>query len=108
MNRFSKIKIEDQAAFFRLRKLAVRAAKPATTPPINAVTSINKYGLSIFKMTSDTLCARIWLLLLLIQKLNTPHSKNNAMNAERKLIPVLCGINAATIKETMAILHHGK
>lgn len=94
--------------FFFLKKLAVIAAKPETTPPINAVASINKYGLSIFNMINDTLCARICSLWLLIQKLSTPHNKNNARKPVRKLMPALWGINAATIKATIAMLHHGK
>ncbi len=40
--------------------------------------------------------------------LKPSHNKNNAINPVRKLIPVGCGINAITIKETIAILHHGK
>ena len=84
------------------------AAKPATMPPINAVANINKYGLSIFKNTKDILCARTSSLLLLIQKLNRPHNKNNAKNPVRKLMPAPCGINAATINATIAILHQGK
>jgi hypothetical protein len=47
-------------------------------------------------------------LLLLIQKLNPPHNKNNARKPVKKLLPAPCGINAATINATIAILHHGK
>lgn len=84
------------------------AASPATNPPIRAVANINKYGLSKFNINKETLCARMCSLLLLIQKLNIPHNRNSARNPVRKLIPVPCGIKAATRKATTAILHHGK
>lgn len=74
-------------AFFLLRKLPAIAANPATTPPIKAVTSTNKYGLSTFIIIIDTLSASICSFGLLIEKLKIPHNKNNARKPVRKLLP---------------------
>jgi hypothetical protein len=72
--------IRDYLNSARLTKLAVSAAKPATNAPIRAVASINKKGLSVLKNNKDMRCAKMLLLLELIQKLSIPHSKNKAIN----------------------------
>jgi hypothetical protein len=45
---------------------------------------------------------------LLIPKLKAPHNTNSEKKPDIKLISALCGIMAATIKATIAMLHHGK
>lgn len=84
------------------------AAKPATNAPIKAVAVISKAGLSIFKINKDTLCASIWLLLLLKNQANDPHNKNNAIKPARKDLPGFCGINADTKNAATTIDHQGR
>jgi hypothetical protein len=64
--------------------------------------------LSALSINSDILCARIFPLLLLIQKLSPPHKKNRDKNPHRKATPGRWRISAATIKQAIAILHQGK
>ena len=89
-------------------KLAVSEANPATIAPISAVTRISKKVLSLLKINKETRCARISSLLLLIQKLIIPQSKNNAVNPEKNETKGICRITALTKNATTAILHHGK
>jgi len=56
----------------------------------------------------DILPAKLCSLLLLIQKLSTPHNKNNEIKPVRKDLPGFCGINTATINAAIAILHQGR
>jgi hypothetical protein len=89
-------------------KPAVNAANPATNAPIRAVANINKKALSVLKINMDTRLAKIFSLLLLIQRLNPPHNKNSATNPDRNETHGFCGISAATTNATIAILHQGK
>lgn len=65
-------------------------------------------GLSLLKISKDTLCAKICSLAVLIEKLTKPHNNKRAKNPERKDATGLSGINAETIKATRAMLHQGK
>ena len=109
MNFYKKYQFFYSSSFrYGRRKLAARAAKPATNAPIKAVESISKKVLSLLKIKRETLWASISLLLLLIQKLMIPHNKNSAVKPEKKETKGVCLISAATKKATIAILHHGK
>ena len=94
--------------FSFLKKLPVKAAKPATIAPIRAVTKINKNGLSVLKINNDTRCAKIFPLLVLIHKLIIPHNKNKAIKPEINDARCVCGMSMGMMKATMAMLHHGK
>ena len=59
-------------------------------------------------MSMDILPAKMCSLLLLTQKLNPPHNKNNDLKPVRKDLPGFWGINTATINAAMAILHQGR
>lgn len=87
---------------------AVSAARPATSAPITAEHIINKKGLSTLKSNKEIRWANMWSLLVLIQKLTTPHSKNSAINPVKKETTGVCGMSAATKKATTAILHQGQ
>jgi hypothetical protein len=90
------------------KKLPVKAAKPATRPPISAVIIINKYGLSVLKINKEMRCARIFPLLMLIHKLKNPHNKNSAIKPEINEGRCPYGMSMGIIKATIAIVHHGK
>ena len=91
-----------------LIKLAVSAPKPATRAPTNAEAMISKNGLSVLKINKETRWARIWLLLVLIQKHKIPHNKNKAMKPVKKDANGVWGINVAIKNAMMAMLHQGK
>jgi hypothetical protein len=69
---------------------------------------MRKNGLSVLKIKSETRCASMSLLLVLIQKHRIPHNRNNAINPVTNEATGVCGIRAATKNATMAMLHHGK
>jgi len=84
------------------------AANPATSAPISAVANTSKNGLSVFKINTETLCASMLWLFLLIQKLKIPHNRNKEVNPVMKAGKGACRNKAVTVKATIAILHHGK
>ena len=86
----------------------VSAAIPAIIAPMKAEEMINKNGLSILKRSSETRCANIWSLLVLIQKHIIPQSRNKAMKPVKNDTNGVCGINAATTQATIAMLHQGR
>lgn len=96
------------AIFSFLKKLPVKAAKPATRAPMRPVTNINKYGLFALKINKETRCAKIFPLLILIHELNIPHNKKSATKPEINEARWPCGIRTGIIKATIAMLHQGK
>jgi len=94
--------------FQNLAKLAVNEAKPATRAPMNAVININKKGLSVLKIKTETRCAKICPFSILIHKLKKPHNNNSAINPQRKEAKGGWGKRRETTKATIAILHQGK
>jgi hypothetical protein len=91
-----------------LTKLPANAAKPATIAPIRAVTNINKNGLSVLKINSETRCANIWPFFTLIHRLKKPQSKKSPTKPEINEVRFPCGTKEEIIKATIAILHQGK
>jgi len=75
---------------------------------MSAVTNINKNGLSVLKISRDTLCAKICPLLILIHKLKKPHNKKSPTKPEINEERFPSGMRMEIIKATIAILHHGK
>ena len=93
---------------FFLLKEAAKAAKPATSPPINPVASMSIAGLSIFRKSMETLWASTCALLLLIQKLMADQKRKRAVNPQRKAANGFCGMNRITKNAMKVILHQGK
>jgi hypothetical protein len=103
-----KLNLNGYYLFVARAKLPANAAKPATNAPIKAVISINAKGLSIFKINTDTLCANICSLLLLIYTVKANHKRYNARNPVRKDGNGFCGIRTAITNATIAMLHQGQ
>ncbi len=89
-----------------LKELPAIAAKPATSPPMNAVTSINKMDDPPNLKSSAILCETVLPFLLSIQNVNSAHNKKMPAKPEKNELLIVCGINKATRKATRAMLHH--
>jgi hypothetical protein len=81
---------------------------PATRPPIRAEASIKLIYEVPRLRTGPILLDNRCPLFISINKARLPHSRNNEQNAAIKLTSGLTGIANATIKDTTAMIHHGK
>ena len=84
------------------------AAKPLTTAPKMAVIKITKIDEFLCMSNPATFEARMWSLLLSIKYACNPQRKNTAIDPDKNARKAFCGIAAAMIKATTAIIHQGE
>jgi len=90
-----------------LKKPADKAANPATSPPMSAVTRINNNELPPSGRTFAILSeSKPWFLISIMVAINAQR-RNTPMKPARKLLPGLMGISNATRKAAIAMLHQG-